>query len=524
MRPRPYLRVVPASALLICLLGCNEQNKDTADDPPCEASTYYADNDRDGYGDPNNSDEQCVRTSGYVVDSSDCDDSDPEINPDTSFTATDECDRGVDYNCDGTVNGGEELYLDSDRDGYGAGDPVSVCEGHTSGYTRFGGDCDDDDPLSYPGATEEGDCTDPKDYNCDGLVTYFDGDGDGYSDCEDCDDTNAAVNPGATEICGNDIDENCDSNAVTVCEGVTFSMLSAHACHVTDSANGAYCILSNEDGCRDDTNCYNQAFIEGEHINAPVYISAGHENTCWEGTEGIACFGEMEDWDPDLLHISPSAPEGFTDHTTPGLYGIQVGENHACALYDTTDSAGHVVCWGTSGSLTITDTPTDAGFVRLSSAQYSSCGLTADGVQCWGHREIAGTYEGDFVQVDNGNYWGCALGTDATVTCWGSNYYGERDMGDYEGSALDIGLGTYASCLVSTEGSLHCWGHPDVTRGDWDVFLSPYRFVEVEVGNGQACALTDTGSVECWGLLLFDEGLGTDPYWDWTAALECPSE
>jgi len=527
MQPHRTLTIVPTSALLICLVGCVENkypSGDSGTEPTCEASRFYPDTDGDGYGDANNWVEQCEQPSGYLVDSSDCDDSDERINPDTWRTAADECSHGVDYNCDGVVNGGEELYLDSDGDGYGAGEPISFCEDHASGYAEVDGDCDDDDPLFHPGAPEEGECTDPNDYNCDGWVAYIDDDGDGYSDCEDCDDLNAAVYPGATEICGNDIDENCDSRAPTVCEGDTFSMLHGHACHVTDSANGAYCIIINEDGCRDDTNCYNQAYIEREHDNTPVYLSAGYENTCWEGTEGIACFGEIEDWDPDLLHVSPSAPEGFTDHTTPGLYGIQVGENHACALYDTTDTAGHVVCWGNAGILSVTDAPTDAGFLRLSSAQYSSCGLTADGVQCWGHWEIAGTYEGDFVQVDNGNYWGCALGADATVTCWGSNYYGERNIGSYEGAALDIGLGLYASCLVAADGTLDCWGDAYVTGEDGSYIPAGNHFVEVEVGNGQACALTDTGSVECWGFLLSDHEQATAPYWDWTTALECPSE
>ena len=37
-----------------------------------------------------------------------------------------------------------------------------------------------------------------------------DEDGDGFSTMEDCDDTNAAVNPDAAEDCANGIDDDCD--------------------------------------------------------------------------------------------------------------------------------------------------------------------------------------------------------------------------------------------------------------------------------------------------------------------------
>ncbi len=96
-------------------------------------------------------------------------------------------------------------------------------------------DCDDLDNTIYPSAPE---LCDDKDNNCNmeidedlPLFIYFkdeDGDGYGQSDefieicqtispegystlSDDCDDTNAAINPGATEICDN-IDNNCDGS------------------------------------------------------------------------------------------------------------------------------------------------------------------------------------------------------------------------------------------------------------------------------------------------------------------------
>ena len=97
-------------------------------------------------------------------------------------------------------------------------------------------DCDDDDPLVHPDAVE---VCNGKDDNCDGLVDdadpaivgqgtfYADADGDGFGDltaavlaCEapdgyvtdasDCFDSNPEVHPGAEEVCGDGLDNDCD--------------------------------------------------------------------------------------------------------------------------------------------------------------------------------------------------------------------------------------------------------------------------------------------------------------------------
>ena len=74
-----------------------------------------------------------------------------------------------------------------------------------------GQDCAPDDAAIRPGATEiKGNDVDE---NCDGVKEALpppDADGDGQSILTDCNDGNAAIRPGALEIPGNKIDENCD--------------------------------------------------------------------------------------------------------------------------------------------------------------------------------------------------------------------------------------------------------------------------------------------------------------------------
>jgi|GEM_PF-3528423 len=194
---------------------------------------WYKDADADGYGDDAVTVTQCGQPIGYVDQGGDCDDTNAAVNP----GADDVCD-GIDNNCDGRVDEDEAIdadtwYADADNDGYG-NDSVSQpsCE-QPAGYIAGGGDCDDTNAAVNPGADE---VCDGIDNNCDGRVDedeaidadtwYADADGDTYGNdastlrkCEqpagyasrggDCDDTKAAVNPAASEVC-DDIDNNCN--------------------------------------------------------------------------------------------------------------------------------------------------------------------------------------------------------------------------------------------------------------------------------------------------------------------------
>ena len=71
-----------------------------------------------------------------------------------------------------TVNTPQNWYLDADNDNYYTGSPVSACSSPGQGYktsvTGGGNDCDDSNPNVNPGATEV--CANSIDDNCNGLI------------------------------------------------------------------------------------------------------------------------------------------------------------------------------------------------------------------------------------------------------------------------------------------------------------------------------------------------------------------
>jgi hypothetical protein len=205
--------------------------------------TYYLDSDGDTYGDAGSAKVSFGAPFGYVSNSGDCNDNDASINP----AATEICGDNIDNNCDGTKDencgsGPNTYYLDSDGDTYG--DSTNTTQGTStpSGYVANSGDCNDNDANVNPAATEI--CGDNIDNNCDGTkdencgsgpnTYYLDSDGDTYGDSSqtttgsavptgyatngnDCNDNDAAINPAATEICGDGVDNNCDGTADENC-------------------------------------------------------------------------------------------------------------------------------------------------------------------------------------------------------------------------------------------------------------------------------------------------------------------
>ncbi|MBM4398314.1 MAG: thrombospondin type 3 repeat-containing protein, partial [Deltaproteobacteria bacterium] len=212
--------------------SCNGKDDDcdaVADGTGSAGCTQFLlDADRDGFG--NDADKLCLckATAPYdAVKGGDCDDDAASSNP----AAPEKCNT-VDDDCDGATDeqaaaGCREHYMDGDGDGYGAlAASKCLCAPAAPFTSTNPTDCNDADAAVSPGATEacngvDDDCDAQADEpGAAGCETYWrDNDGDAYgvetdSRClcapsgkyvaestGDCNDSDKAVYPGATELC-----------------------------------------------------------------------------------------------------------------------------------------------------------------------------------------------------------------------------------------------------------------------------------------------------------------------------------
>ena len=232
---------------------CNDDDDDCDNfvDEDLPTYDYYIDVDHDGFGDGRIRITVCSPTApaGYVTDGTDCNDANATVYPGAVETCAN---IAIDNDCDGSSAESEAIdrvtfYADADTDG--AGDPAvsllacSAPAGYVANsndqcptvhdliekavyYRDFDGDgfgdrntsaavCSTTAPAGQVAVA--GDCDDAQ-------FLYADNDGDTYGAGQptacgrpsntDCNDANAAINPGATEICDvANTDENCNNLA-----------------------------------------------------------------------------------------------------------------------------------------------------------------------------------------------------------------------------------------------------------------------------------------------------------------------
>ena len=220
----------------------------------------------------------------------DCDDFDPNVHP----GAPEYCD-GLDNDCNGTVDDGADIYCPSGM----------VCVGGVCVFVDADGDgypsdidCDDNDPNTYPGAPEI--CGDDIDNDCDGQVDNVDNDFDGFYCYEDCDDFNSNIHPGAPEYCDgwdNDCNGTVDDNTID-CPGCSVC-IGAVCVYVDGDGDGWTCDIDCDDG---DPNTYPGApeFCDGVDRNCNGIVFEDMDSDGWP------CNLDCDDTRSDVY---PGAPE-----------------------------------------------------------------------------------------------------------------------------------------------------------------------------------------------------------------------
>jgi alpha-tubulin suppressor-like RCC1 family protein len=336
------------------------------------------------------------------------------------------------------------LALGCNGGGYTPPDKTTTDSGvdiDRDGFSIAQGDCDDDDDTVYPGANDV--VGDEIDQNCD-EVDGLDADGDGHasqgSGGLDCDDAEDTVFPGAPEIGWDLIDQDCDG----------------------------------ED---------NRDFLE---------VSAGRDHTCALDTTGeIRCFGS----DVQLQVSNHPTDEGWKH--------ICSGAEYSCAVHDD----GRLSCWGSDSAHQYRDAPTDrTDWDSVTCGREFACALDLDGVPtCWGlddDGQVSNVEDAlEYTSIAAGETFACGVTRQQSyVVCWGSDTYdqiADRPMPP-DDKAISVVAGWNHACAIRDDLGLWCWGDRNLGQVSSPNDAGPY--VQLAASGNMSCGLLDNQRLSCWGV------------------------
>ena len=222
-----------------------------------------------------------------------------------------------------------------------------------------------------------------------------------------------------------------------------------------------------------------------------------------------------------------TAPIAAARCTASRVISLSLGDEHTCALYN----GGYVRCWGdnTLGELGLGHTNFEGNNkpYQLTNASGGAAG------------PIAFVGSGGVTALAAGNDFTCAVLSDGSVQCWGTNDNGELGQGSLtpafgtlpvvvslgqSATAVSVSRNLRVACAILVDGSVRCWGSPAggaMGLGNNTTFpsmtMTPNQFGPVSLDGTAtaistaegACALLTDGTIRCWGDNSFGElGLG----------------
>jgi len=295
------------------------------------------------------------------------------------------------------------------------------------------------------------------------------------------------------------------------------------------------------------------AFVTATAVAGPmttaIRLSTGDRHACALGnTGGLKCWGantwgEVGDGST-TLRTAPVDVAGMTS----GVVDVSAGFSRTCAIKN-----GAAYCWGRTGStierLAAPVPGLETGTMALAVGGSHACALrVGGGVQCWGENNSGqlgdGTMAASDLPVDAsglasgviaigaGNTHACALKSNGTVWCWGTNAFnvlGDGTTDPYSAiprlvsgisSATAMSIGPWHACVIVDGGALKCWGlnsNGQLGDGTSEPRLAPVTpllgfstAVSVSAGGFHTCVVLSNGAAYCWGTNFFGElGEGT---------------
>ncbi len=286
------------------------------------------------------------------------------------------------------------------------------------------------------------------------------------------------------------------------------------------------------------TSPFQRGSVAGVQIPAAAgvtHLASGGEDACGLRPGAVVCFGDK--------HNDPPLVVALAD-----VHTVTVGARFGCGVVG---AERKLWCWGWDGNIARpADAPQGLGDDEpavIDGAAPVVAAAAGDRHLCWvregGALFCRGTHLYDHAgETRNNPVEPLALGTfpgvqalaagdyatcmlvEGTVSCWGSNAFGQLGNGSWEdpsglakvklaAPAIAIALARRHACAVTEDGAVWCWGQNEdgeLGTGDRLAAHTPRRVLGVEravnvvVGRAGSCAIRADGEVVCWGDLATD--------------------
>ncbi len=134
--------------------------------------------------------------------------------------------------------------------------------------------------------------------------------------------------------------------------------------------------------------------------------------------------------------------------------------------------------------------------MAISSGAHHACAIRTNGsVECWGSNSNGQSRpeDGTFVSISLGDYYSCGITSRGEIKCWG--YEAHLGESPPTGEYTALTTGTLHACAINTEAQVKCWGQ------DYAEQASPpdTKMLAVSAGAEHSCGLMLDGRIECWG-------------------------